>query len=124
MSSATRRKPKNIRPAPSRPSSACPPSPWNVAAIGFAPVPVAAGLAGAAAGAGDVAGVEETPGLDPEPLTGADAVVNGVVTVGVVLTAKPGAAVTDTREPPSEITNTFALGLLGGIQTMMSEPAV
>ena len=55
--------------------------------------------------------------------TGDDANVVGVETPRLA-TSDPGCAVTDTRDPPREITNTFSLGLPGGSQTISNEPAV
>jgi hypothetical protein len=78
-------------------------------------------LAGAV-GDAEVAGDDEMPGL-----TGvagaAEGGENGVID-GVFGTLKfdPGAAVTDTRDPPSAMKNVFEL--LGGIHWMINDPAV
>ena len=98
--------------------------PFTTAAMGLLPSD-GDGAAVDPVGLAEVAGVEEIPGRDG--VAGAAGDANGAGTNGAAvgtLKLDPGAADTDTREPPSAMKNMFSLGFPGGFQTMRSEPAV
>jgi hypothetical protein len=98
----------------------------KVAAIGFPFTTAAFGFVAATGALPDVGDVAVMPPADrlAGDTAGADTLDDGADTMGTDAVSKPGFAVTDTRDPPSAITNTFSLGFPGGFHSTYNDPAV